>query len=78
MNVQVTCTIYEKLAWVPDPLNGSRHDSYCQEESGVLLAMNPKNWIGDKGHIGEQHDHALQKARWRRVARLAEGIQLRG
>ena len=32
--------------------NGSRHDNYCREESGVLLTMNPKNWIGDKGYIG--------------------------
>ena len=35
-----------------DPVNGSRHDNYCQEESGILLTMNPKNWIGDKGYIG--------------------------
>jgi hypothetical protein len=34
---------------VPD---GSRHDNYCQQESGVLLAMNTKNWIGDKGYVG--------------------------
>jgi DDE superfamily endonuclease len=52
MNVQVACTIYGKLAWISDPINGSRHDNYCQEESGVLLPMNPKNWIGDKGYIG--------------------------
>ena len=52
MNVQVACTIYGKLAWISDPVNGSRHDNYCREESGVLLTMNPKNWIGDKGYIG--------------------------
>ena len=23
-----------------------------QEESGVLLTINPRNWIGDKGYIG--------------------------
>ena len=28
------------------------HDNYCREESGVLLTINPKNWIGDKGYIG--------------------------
>jgi DDE superfamily endonuclease/Helix-turn-helix of DDE superfamily endonuclease len=43
MNVQVACTIYGKLAWISDPVNGSRHDNYCQEESGVLLAMEPEN-----------------------------------
>jgi DDE superfamily endonuclease len=42
MNVQVACTIYGKLAWISDPVNGSRHDNYCQEESGVLLTMNAK------------------------------------
>jgi hypothetical protein len=49
MNVQVACTTHGKLAWISDPVDGSRHDNYCQEESGVLLTMNPKNWIGDKG-----------------------------
>ena len=51
MNAQVACTIYGKLAWISDPVGGSRHDNYCQEESGVLLTMDPKNWIGDKGYI---------------------------
>ena len=50
--MQLACTIYGKLAWISDPVNGSRHDNYCQEESGVLLTMSPKNWIGDKGYIG--------------------------
>jgi DDE superfamily endonuclease len=52
VNVQVACTIYGKLAWISDPVDGSRHDNYCQQESGVLLTMDPKNWIGDKGYIG--------------------------
>ena len=52
MNVQVACTIHGSLAWISDPVDGSRHDNYCQEESGVLLTMDPKNWIGDKGYIG--------------------------
>lgn len=52
MNVQVACTIYGKLAWISDPISGSRHDNYRQGESGVLRTMNPQNWIGDKGYIG--------------------------
>src|SRR5438034_6541103 len=52
MNVQVACTIYGKLAWISDPISGSRHDNYCQEESAVLLTVDPKNWIGDKGYLG--------------------------
>ena len=34
------------------PVYGSRHDNYCREESGALATTNPKNWIGDKGYIG--------------------------
>lgn len=52
MNVQVACTIYGKLAWISDPVSGSRHDNHCHKESGALLTMNPRNWIGDKGYIG--------------------------
>ena len=57
MNLQVACTIYGKLAWISDPVNGSRHDNYCREESGVLLTINPRNWIGDKGYIGNNEDY---------------------
>ena len=32
MNVQVACTIYGNLAWISDPVNGSRHDNYCLGE----------------------------------------------
>jgi len=52
MNMQVACTIYGRLAWISDPVNGSRHDNHCLGESGVLTGMNPKNWIGDKGYLG--------------------------
>lgn len=52
MNVQVACTIYGQLAWISDPVNGSRHDNYCLGDSDVLRTLNPQNWIGDKGYIG--------------------------
>jgi hypothetical protein len=51
---QVACTIYGKLAWISDPVNGSRHDNYCLGESGVLRTLDPQNWIGDKGYIGNK------------------------
>jgi hypothetical protein len=54
MNVQVVCTIYGKLAWISDPVNGSRHDNYCLGESDVLRTLDPKNWMGDKGYIGNE------------------------
>jgi hypothetical protein len=52
MNVQVACTVYGKLAWISDPVNGSRHDNYCLGDSAVLRTLDPKNWMGDKGYIG--------------------------
>ncbi|MGH7867740.1 MAG: transposase family protein [Candidatus Dormibacteraceae bacterium] len=52
MKVQVACTIYGQLAWISDPVNGSRHDNYGLSESGVLVTLNPKDWIGDKGYVG--------------------------
>jgi DDE superfamily endonuclease/Helix-turn-helix of DDE superfamily endonuclease len=54
MNVQVACTIYGKLAWISDPVNGSRHDNYCLGESDVLRTLDRKNWIGDKGYVGNE------------------------
>ncbi|HEV2259703.1 MAG TPA: transposase family protein [Streptosporangiaceae bacterium] len=52
MNVQVACTITGCLAWISDPIPRSRHDNHCLGESGVLLLADPRNWLGDKGYIG--------------------------
>jgi hypothetical protein len=52
MNVQVACTIDGRLAWISDPIPGSRHDNHCLGESGVLLSLDPGKWVGDKGYIG--------------------------
>jgi hypothetical protein len=52
MNVQVACTLTGSLEWISDPIDGSRHDSYCLSESGVLLTLDPANWVGDKGYVG--------------------------
>jgi DDE superfamily endonuclease len=52
MNVQVASTLSGKLAWISDAIEGSRHDSYCLGESAALLTIDPGDWIGDKGYIG--------------------------
>jgi hypothetical protein len=52
MNVQVACTLTGCLAWISDPIPGSRHDNHCLGESGVLLSVDPRDWLGDKGYIG--------------------------
>ena len=53
MNVQAACTITGRLAWISDPIPGSRHDSYCLGESGALISLDPGNWVGDKGYVGK-------------------------
>jgi DDE superfamily endonuclease/Helix-turn-helix of DDE superfamily endonuclease len=52
MNIQVACNLAGRLAWISDPVDGRRHDSYCMDESGVLITMEPDNWAGDKGYVG--------------------------
>lgn len=41
MNVQVACRITGRLAWISDPLPGSRHDNHCLGESAGLAASDP-------------------------------------
>jgi DDE superfamily endonuclease len=38
--------------WISDPVDGSRHDTYCLRESGALPADAAGNWTGDKGYVG--------------------------
>ncbi|MGH3975998.1 MAG: transposase family protein [Pseudonocardiaceae bacterium] len=52
MNVQFACTISGELAWISDPLPGSRHDTHCLRESGALDGFPAHSWIGDKGYLG--------------------------
>lgn len=52
MNIQFACTIDGELAWISDPLPGSRHDSHCLRESGALVGFPLDSWIGDKGYLG--------------------------
>jgi DDE superfamily endonuclease len=54
MNAIFACTISGRLAWISDPVPGSRHDVYCLDESGVLLDTDPRNWLGDKGFAGRK------------------------
>jgi hypothetical protein len=52
MNVQVACTLDGEIAWISDPVEGSRHDMHCLEESGALSGVTSGRWIGDKGYVG--------------------------
>jgi hypothetical protein len=61
MNVQVACTLSGRLAWISDPIDGRRHDTHCLKESGVLLTLDPSNWIGDKGYVGNDMITPIKK-----------------
>jgi DDE superfamily endonuclease len=42
MNIQVACNLAGRLAWISDPVDGSRHDSYCldnQESSSRWIPV---------------------------------------
>ncbi|MFV2013740.1 MULTISPECIES: transposase family protein [unclassified Micromonospora] len=53
MSVQVARTLDGALAWVSDPVTGNRHDSYAINGTGVLVSLDPGDWIGDKGYVGD-------------------------
>jgi DDE superfamily endonuclease len=75
MNVQVACTRAGKLAWISDPIEGSRHDSHCLNESGVLVTLDPADWMADKGYVGNGMITPFRKPEFRETSRLGEGIQ---
>ena len=65
MNVQVACTLSGHLAWISDPIAGSRHDTHCLKESGVLSELDPRNWMGDKGYVGNNMVTPIKKPIYR-------------
>ena len=67
MNVQVACTLDGQIAWVSDPVPGSRHDMYCIDESGVLSGVAPEAWIADKGYIGSGMITPIRKPAHRKL-----------
>ena len=74
MNVQVACTLSGRLAWISDPIPGSRHDSYCLGESGVMLTLNPANWVGDKGYAGNEMLTPIRKPECRELLAWEKGF----
>ena len=61
MNVQVACTLSGHLAWISDAIEGCRHDTAALQSSGVLDGLDPANWIGDKGYVGNQMITPIKK-----------------
>ena len=60
-NVQVACNLYGELAWISDPVDGSRHDAHCIDESSVLAGFPEKSQIGDKGYVGKRMITPIRK-----------------
>jgi DDE superfamily endonuclease/Helix-turn-helix of DDE superfamily endonuclease len=52
MKVLVACTLEGRLSWISEPVPRKRHDNHCLGESQVLADADPRDWIGDKGFIG--------------------------
>ena len=52
MNLQVVCDIDGNLVLVSDAVDGRHHDVWALDDSGLLVAMDPSKWIGDKGYVG--------------------------
>jgi len=65
MNVQVAATLDGRLAWISDAIDGCRHDTHCLQESEVLLTLDPTNWIGDKGYVGNGMITPIKKPEYR-------------
>jgi hypothetical protein len=65
MNVQVACTLTGDLAWISDPIDGRRHDTYCLSESGAMVALDPGSWVGDKGYVGNNMITPIKKPKGR-------------
>jgi DDE superfamily endonuclease len=65
LNVQVACDLYGRLAWISDPADGCRHDSAALACSGVVDTLDPGNWIGDKGYVGNDMITPIKKPPYR-------------
>jgi hypothetical protein len=61
MNVHVAATLGGRLAWISDPIEGGRHDSHCLAEAAVLTGMDARNWMGDKGYVGNNMITPIKK-----------------
>ena len=67
MNVQVACTLSGDLAWVSDPVAGRHHDNYGFKKSGVLVTLEPSNWIGDSAYVGNNMITHIKKPPYRQL-----------
>jgi hypothetical protein len=49
-------------------VEGSRHDTYCLQDSDVLTTLDPTTWVGDKGYVGNDMVTPVKKPQHRDLA----------
>jgi hypothetical protein len=49
------------VAWISDPVDGCRHDTAALALSGVIDTLDPDNWMGDKGYVGNDMITPIKK-----------------
>jgi hypothetical protein len=67
LNVQVVCDLTGRLVWVSDPVKGHRHDTAALKLSNVLDTLEPANWMGDKGYLGNGMITPIRKPACRKL-----------
>jgi hypothetical protein len=60
-NIQVAATLAGRLAWISDPVDGSRHDNHCLNTANALIGVDPKNWVVDKAYVGNDMITPIKK-----------------
>ena len=60
-NLQIACTLDGRLAWISDPVDGARHDSFALAQSHVLESHRAADWIADRGYIGNDMTTPFKK-----------------
>ncbi len=60
-NVQVACDLYGRLAWISDPVDGSRHDAYCIDESSSTRRVSQQKPDRRQRIRRQGDDHAHQE-----------------
>jgi alkylated DNA repair dioxygenase AlkB len=65
MNVQVAATLAGRLAWISDPIDGSRHDNHCLNTANALIGVDPQNWVADKAYVGNGMITPIKKPTYR-------------
>jgi hypothetical protein len=65
LNIQVASTFSGRRARISDTIEGHCHGTLCLGDSGPLTGLDPANWIGEKGYIGNHVVTRIKKPEFR-------------